>query len=316
MKRGAWAWARLGGAAAVLAVLVWRVGTGPFIDGVRALSASSLLAAIAITALTTVCCAGRWRVVAQRLGVSLSMPSAIAGYYRSQFLNSVLPGGVLGDVHRGVRHGQDSDDVGRGLRAVAWERSAGQLVQVVLAVLILLVAPSPVRSWMPWIVAASVAGALLLFVGFRALPHDGQSRNSRAARLVRTDVHAALLDRRAWPAIFATSVIAAAGHTVVFLIAARTFAPSTSLGRLLPLAMLIVLATSLPLNIGGWGLREGAAAWVFGAAGLGVDNGVSAAAAYGVMAFAATLPGAVVLFAGWLRRSRPFASHLRGVAHG
>ena len=53
---------------------------------------------------------------------------------------STLPGGVLGDVHRGVRHGRDVGDVGRGLRAVAWERAAGQVVQVVLAVAVLLVA--------------------------------------------------------------------------------------------------------------------------------------------------------------------------------
>ena len=73
----------------------------------------------------------------------------MAAYYRSQFLNTTLPGGVLGDVHRGVSHGRDVGDVGRGLRAVAWERSAGQVVQIVLAVALLLVLPSPVRSSMP-----------------------------------------------------------------------------------------------------------------------------------------------------------------------
>ena len=37
--------------------------------------------------------------------------------------------GVLGDVHRGVQHGRGVGDVGRALRAVVWERSAGQVVQ-------------------------------------------------------------------------------------------------------------------------------------------------------------------------------------------
>ena len=73
-------------------------------------------------------------MVARGLGVRLSLPTAVAAYYRSVFLNLTLPGGVAGDVHRGVSHGRDVRDVGRALRAVAWERTAGQVVQVVLTV--------------------------------------------------------------------------------------------------------------------------------------------------------------------------------------
>ncbi|HVG69119.1 MAG TPA: hypothetical protein VM785_13035, partial [Gaiellales bacterium] len=65
------------------------------------------------------------------------------------FLNLTLPGGVVGDVHRGVSHGRDAGNVGRGLRAVAWERAAGQAVQFVLTVLVLLALPSPVLPSSP-----------------------------------------------------------------------------------------------------------------------------------------------------------------------
>jgi hypothetical protein len=37
---------------------------------------------------------------------------------------SRCPGGVVGNVHRGVSNGLDVRDVGRGMRAVAWERAA------------------------------------------------------------------------------------------------------------------------------------------------------------------------------------------------
>ena len=68
---------------------------------------------------------------------------AVAAYYRSQFLNATLPGGVLGDVHRAVRHGRDVGDLGGRARSVVWDRGAGQAVQVALTVLVLLVLPSP-----------------------------------------------------------------------------------------------------------------------------------------------------------------------------
>jgi glycosyltransferase 2 family protein len=299
-----WAWARPLGAAAILAVLVRRLGTGPFLDGVRLISVWSLLAALSITVLTTVCSAWRWRTVARGLGVGLPLGTAIAACYRSQFLNSALPGGVVGDVHRGVRHGLDAGDVGRGLRAVAWERTAGQVVFVVLAGTALLVLDSPVRPAVGWVVAAVVVGALATALVLRALPQSGPSRRARALRAARADIRDGLLDRRAWPVITVTSVIVAAGHALIFLIAAETTGPPTSPARLWPLAMLVLLAMVIPLNIGGWGPREGAAAWAFAAAGLGADHGVATGTAYGVLGLVATMPGGLVLAVDRLHRSR------------
>ena len=175
MSRTVWMWGRLLGGAAVLAVLVWRLGTGPFVDAVRMINGWSLAAAAGIAALTTVCCAWRWSLVARGLGVAVPMRAAVPAYYRSQFLNTTLPGGVLGDVRRAVRHGRDVGDPNRALRAVAWERSAGQVVQIVLAITVLLVLPSPVRSSMPVIATAVVAGGLGVVLLCRALPHGGPS---------------------------------------------------------------------------------------------------------------------------------------------
>ena len=47
----------------------------------------------------------RWWPAA--LGIRLPLGAAVADYYRALFLNAALPGGVLGDVHRAVRHGQE-----------------------------------------------------------------------------------------------------------------------------------------------------------------------------------------------------------------
>ena len=69
---------------------------------------------------------------------------------------------------------------------------------------------------------------------------------------------------------------------------------------MLPLAMVVLLAMSVPTNIGGWGPREGVAAWLFAAAGLGAAQGLGVAAVYGVLVLAASLPGAAVLAITWL----------------
>jgi uncharacterized membrane protein YbhN (UPF0104 family) len=298
----AWGRIRLVGGGAILAVLVWRLGAGPFVHGVLALRPTTVLAAAAITAGTTLAAAWRWRVVARGLGVDLPLGPAVAAYYRSQFLNSALPGGVLGDVHRGVRHGRDSGDVGRGLRAVGWERVAGQVLQAALTVPVLVALDSPVRAAMPAVLMATGAGAVGVALVLRARSRRATSRLARAVRTAGSDLRAGLLNRRAWPRITGASLICVAGHATIFGIAAETTGTAASPARLLPLALLLLSAMAIPLTVGGWGPREGVAAWAFGAAGLGAAQGVAAATAYGVMALAATLPGALVLAAEWLPR--------------
>jgi len=281
----------------MLAAVVWRLGAGPFVDGVRAVDGRALLAASAIGLVTTVCCAWRWTIVARGLGVRLSLPPAVAACYRSVFLNLVLPGGVAGDVHRGVTHGRDVNDVGRALRAVAWERTAGQVVQAVLTLCVLLVLPSPVRSSMPLVAAGLLAAVVVVAAVDRARAHGAHW--ARARNAVLSDIRAGLLHRDALPPVVLASFVVVAGHVVTFLIAARTAGVGAPLVRLLPLALLALLAMVLP-SVAGWGPREGATAWVFASAGLGADRGAATAVAYGVLVLAAALPGALVLVAGSL----------------
>jgi len=247
-------WVRLLGGLAILAVVVWWVGPQPFATAVRSAGPAALVAALALTAVTTVCCAWRWRVLARGLGVEVPLRDAVAAYYRSQFLNATLPGGVLGDAHRALRHGT--------LPVVA-DRGSGQAVQVVAAGAVLLVGPAP------WAAALLAAGLVVALVR--------------------------------WPEVVAASLVSSAGHVLVFLVAARAAGTDASVAELVPLALLVLLAASIPLNVAGWGPREGMAAWAFAAAGLGAAQGATVAVLYGVLALVATLPGAVLLARGAVR---------------
>lgn len=304
-------WAGPTVAVAVLAVVIWRLGTGPLSAGLEAVDGRAVLAAAAIGFVTTVCGAWRWTVVARGLGLRLSLPAAVAAYYRALFLNVTLPSGVAGDVHRGVSHGRDVHDVGRALRAVAWERGAGQVVQAVLAIAVLLVLPSPVHSSMPFVALAAVGLALGVGLLGRLRGGSGDSQWTRIRKAVAADLRDGVLRRRALPAIVLATTLAVLGYALIFLVAARSAGVTAPVSRLLPLALLVTLAMVLP-SIAGWGPREGAAVWVFSAAGLGAARGVATAVAYGVLVLAAFSPGAIVLVAGWLPRRRVATPRPRG----
>jgi uncharacterized membrane protein YbhN (UPF0104 family) len=302
MSRGLWAWVRVVIGAAILGFLVWRLGTGAFLEPLRRIDARSLAVAAGIAVLTTVCCAWRWRLVSAGLGVELPLRAAIGAYYRSQFLNTVLPGGVLGDVNRAVRHGRDVGNVGHGLRAVMWERTAGQVIQLAVTLALLLVLPSPVRSAMPVVagVVVAILGCLVLLG--RSVPTRAPAPLARIVRAVRADVRDGLLARSVWPGVVLASLLVVVGHTATFLVAARTAGSTASPVQMLPLSLLVLAAMGVPTNIAGWGPREGAAAWVFALAGLGAAQGIATTVVYGAMAFVATLPGAALLLAPTLRR--------------
>lgn len=304
--------------AAVLAVLLWRLGTGALLDGLRRIDAVTVLAALGIGLVTTVFSAWRWALVARGLRIRLPLGAAVADYYRALFLNAALPGGVLGDVHRAVRHGRSAGDLGRGVRAVVLERVAGQLALTGAGAAVLLTMPSPVRGaarHLAPLVALALLGALAVLLALRrnrpparrttsarrTPPHRG-----RALRAVLGEAREGLLSRRNLPGVAGSSVVVLAGHLAMFVLAARVAGSAASVAVLVPLAVLALLAMALPLNVGGWGPREGVTAWAFGAAGLGAGTGLGVAVVYGVLGLAASLPGAVVLVA--RRHTGPYAS--------
>ena len=299
-----WRWLRPLGGAAILAVLVARLGGGPILHAIGETDARALAVGAAVAAMTTACAAWRWQLVARRLRIELSMRSAVAACYRAQFLNVTLPGGVLGDVDRGVHHGREVDDVGRGLRAVAWERSSGQVVLAVTTTSVLLVT-RPFST--PAAVPASVVAGLTLCLAVAWATRGGHSRlATRVARVAAADLRA-LRHPTASVGIVVASLVVVAGHVATFVLAARVVGARVDVVELVPLALLVLLVSAVPLNLAGWGPREGAAAWAFAAAGMGAAQGLAVAVAYGTIVFVATLPGALLLLVG---RSRPPGSRM------
>jgi uncharacterized membrane protein YbhN (UPF0104 family) len=280
---------RLVGGTAVLAVLLAHVGTDPFARALDALTVPAVLTALAVTALTTACCAWRWTWTARRLGLDLDLRSAVGAYYRSQLLNVALPGGVLGDVHRAVRHGVHVAAVPGAARAVLWERAVGQVLLVAGAVVAMAWLPAPART--PAYLGLGVALAVALgLLGRSAVRARRGRRTAALSELRRIAVAGAWLP-------LALSAVAVLGHVVVLLTAARAAGVALPAPTAVPLLLTVLLGSSLPFSVAGWGPREGTAAWVFSATGLGAAGGVTVAALDGVLTFLAVLPGAVLLLA-------------------
>jgi uncharacterized membrane protein YbhN (UPF0104 family) len=284
----------------VLIALVAHVGTGPFLHGLLSIDVRAIGAALVLSAAATAAAAWRWRVIAGRLGVSLRWPTAVGMYYESQFLNTMLPGGVIGDVRRALTRGRSAGTVAQATRAVVIERTMGQLVQIALAVIVLAYFGLEFEGYL---LSALGIGLALLVVA--ALVASATSIRVRVAVKREFDeLSAGVGSPGAFVQVVVASIVVVVCHVVTFGIAAEAVGASVPPLRLAAIALVVLLASSIPLNIGGWGLREGIAGWTFAVAGFGASAGVAASTLFGVLAIIAVAPGLILTVASAVRLNR------------
>jgi uncharacterized membrane protein YbhN (UPF0104 family) len=283
--------ARVGAALAVVGGTLAVVGVGPFLRGIASVSPAIVVVAVVLAAVATAAAAWRWRIVSAGFGLTLAWGEAVTACYRSQFLNTVLPGGVVGDIHRALVQGRRHDRVDLAARAVAAERIAGQLVQGVLTVAILL--PFGLISSLAPLAWAGGAAAALLGVAavVVAVIPRGRRLIGREYRMLRP----LLVRPLAILGVVVTSVLVVAAHVTVFVVAGVAAGVDRDVGDLVLVALVVLAASAIPLSVGGWGPREAVAASAFAVIGLGAGAGLAVSTTFGVLAMAAVAPGAIVL---------------------
>ena len=289
---------------------VW-LDAGAAVSRLTSMQPSWVLAALAVSGVQVAVLAWRWSFTARRLGVDLPWPVAWREYYLSIFLNQVLPGGVLGDVARAWRQVRSQIRVqapgGPAVRAVVFERLSAQVVMTTAAGVSLLFLPVTVApgSRPAMVGAGLLAGGLVvaLIVWMRR-----QSSEWSLFGPILAEVGAAHLTPGAFAAQLASALVVVATYLATYLLAARAVGVETPLPVLLPLVAPVLMSMLIPVTVAGWGLREGAAAVLWGAVGLTAADGVVVSIAYGLLVLAGSAPGAVFLAFGLRRgRTRPGA---------
>jgi glycosyltransferase 2 family protein len=282
------------GSLVALAVVALVVGEQALRAGTAVLTPLPVVAALLLGALWRTLAAVRWVLLARSLGAPLRWRPAVAEYFRSELVNQVVPGGVVGDVDRARRHGLD---VGLlpAARAVFLERTVGQLVLVVATVVTVLARPELLAvsagADRRTVLALSAVAAVVAVVAL-VLWHPWRPRGRSTASA------AAGLPLRVLLAAVGLSVGVLACFVALFVLAARVTGsdPGTApLGVLVPAVLVVLLVSGIPLTVAGWGAREAGAALCFAAVGLASADGVAAAVGYGLLSLVSALPGLVPL---------------------
>ncbi|MCX4241737.1 lysylphosphatidylglycerol synthase transmembrane domain-containing protein [Paraliomyxa miuraensis] len=226
--------------------------------------------------------AWRWSFTARRLGLALPMNVAWREYYLSALLNSVLPGGVVGDVARVARQAHDGEQpVGPVARAVVVERTSGQVVQW----LVLLVGAAA------WGLGDLLVAAAITVLAAAAVVLALAVGPWRWLVRVRQELRAALLHEGALAVQLCTSLSSLLLLVGMFWACAVAVDSALSPGQALVLVPWILVATVLPITVGGFGVRELSAAALFPLAGLPAAEGAASAVLFGAVSLVSVLPG-------------------------
>lgn len=289
---------RLAVSLGLLLGLAWFLDAGEVTSRLARMQPGWVVLAVAISVLQVAASAWRWRFTAGRLGIDMSFPDALREYYLAIFLNQMLPGGVVGDVSRAWRHARTRvharGPTGPAARAVILERASGQAVMMCVAAVSFLSLPLGVGASASLVllgVGVVSAAVVSLAVWVRRRADDARSLTGRFWR----DTRAALLSGAAFPVQAASSVFVVGSYVATYLVAARAVGVNTPLVELLPLVAPVLVAMLIPVTIAGWGVREGAAAVLWGAVGLSAVDGVAVSVAYGLLVLFSTLPGGPIL---------------------
>ncbi|HIN11395.1 MAG TPA: flippase-like domain-containing protein [Acidobacteria bacterium] len=282
----------------LLAGLAWWLDLGPVVSRLAQMRFGWVLLAIAISVVQVAVLAWRWRFTAGCLGVDLSYTAAWREYYLSIFLNQVMPGGVVGDVSRAWRQARvqtrQREPAGPAVRAVIFERLSAQAVMTAVALVSLLALPVIVNRGSRLVLFGAGAVAVVIVIAMVVWMRRQSSAQSLVGQVL-ADLDAAHLSGPVFAAQLVSAAIVVGTYLATYLTAARAVGMDTPLPVLLPLVAPVLMSMLIPVTVAGWGLREGAAAVLWGAVGLTVVDGVLVSVAYGLLVLIGSLPGALFL---------------------
>lgn len=272
-RRRLFKWARITVTVAAVAYLASRVDPSDVVSAFRRLSLGAALTAVSVVSFGLLCGMVRWRLLLQAYGaIDLpSWPRVAHLYFVGHFYNTYAPGGVGGDVIRGVAGRKAFGDLDwasatSGVAVVFIERVIGVSALLVLATGAYLIRPIEGMDQVGLWAGLGLTGAAAALVGIAVAPRLAPLLPERLGKPLRA------LPRlyRGGPFIVAIllslvihGVNVIAGHAIM-----HSLEPSVTLAQSAVVMPLIGASAFFPLTVGGAGVREAAFAALYGTVGV------------------------------------------------
>jgi uncharacterized membrane protein YbhN (UPF0104 family) len=265
-----------------------------------------VVAAIAVMMGQLLATAWRWQLIGRTMGMPLGGDETVRLTLIGQFFSQTLPSAIGGDAVRAWALARRGVPTGKAAGSVLADRGIALLVLVGLVgatwpLLHARVSDPALRGAVAMLVTGTGCG-LALFLVFQARLSAvlGHVHALHPLASIAQDIARILTQVRAIVPIVTVSVVVHLGVIASAWLLARALTIEVSFLDCLVLIPPIVLVTTLPISIGGWGVREGAAVLAFGYVGVPAADALALSVAFGLTQIAVGLPGGAL----WLGRGR------------
>jgi len=245
----------------------------------------------------------RWGLLLWKADLRLRPTSILRIYWIATFSNTFLPTSVGGDVTRTLLVARKPPLVTRSAMTVIVDRVGGLAGLLGMAWLAIILASAPVPSraetFLAWVTAAVIAGALLVllavFRGSRLARALVPQRLVSAARDSRSLLQAYAREPLTLVLVLSSSLLYQALVSLQLVMLARSIDVNLGFATAAVVLALVTVVVLIPLSIGGFGIREGSYVVLLGSASIGAtDAALISLLSVGAL-FLASLPGAFLL---------------------
>ncbi|MBM3566692.1 MAG: flippase-like domain-containing protein [Alphaproteobacteria bacterium] len=245
----------------------------------------------------------RWKVVTDAIGARLRLREAVKLFYIGTFFGQVLS--VGGDAMRIYKAYRGGMTLPAAFNGVFLERAG-----TVLALLLLVAATQPVlikhvppekagvllfTAGMTF--AAGIGGLVLLALAHRLPDSLDRFKAIRAIHAVAADTKRVFFAPGPLARLLVWGVLTHANLTLAVFVLSLGLGIDIDLVDCLALVPPVILITTLPISIGGWGVRETAMIYALGLIGVAENDAGALSILVGLVGLAVSLPGGLV----WLK---------------
>jgi uncharacterized protein (TIRG00374 family) len=274
----------------------------------RLLDADKLMvaAALAIIGFQFVISGCRWGSVLRFIGECLPFLETIRLLYISSFFGQAMPSSLGADPIRIYMAYKDGMPLSKAINSVILDRAVTLVGLVLLAAAmqpILIDKLDPENAfWVVWGMATTVVGSvgvLAMVMFLDRLPDRAHRwRIVRGLAQLADDTRRVFLAPKSAAVTISLGVLTHVNVSFYVLILANALSIEVTMLDCLVLMPPVLLITTLPISIAGWGLRESAMVVAFGLIGVPFEAAFVLSVTVGLASIAAVIPGGLIWLVG------------------
>tara|TARA_B100000927_G_scaffold186950_1_gene150564 strand:- start:83 stop:802 length:720 start_codon:yes stop_codon:yes gene_type:complete len=237
--------------------------------------------------------------ISSKNGTEMNFLYCLKFYYISTFINNILPGGVVGDIYRAYCARESSNNLinlSKSVQGIVFERLSGQIMMFFIFLLSLTFFFLINAKYVAFLYTVLPVLSVTFIIYFVVKKMYFNEISSNEIIINFKKIFSGIIF---WNHTI-ISFFVVLSYIVIYIISAEAIGLSIDYFTFFVFTPIVLFSMTLPVSIGGWGVREGTALLIAFLLGLSASSSISVAVMYGILNLFCSLPGLYFLLS--LRR--------------